>query len=466
MYILTLNGSPKGEVSVSYQYMRYLEQENPDHRFETLHIAQQARKFRDREAYRQEVLEKIRAADLIIFCFPLYFMTINSRYMEFLELMLAEHREALEGTYAASISTSIHFADHIAQEYIRGFCADTRMEYIEGITAKMDDLLDVTFRRSLLGIFSSWLSVVTDGLPTARCAAPVRSVPSGYLMPSDLSTDEVSTHKRICIVTDGCAAEESPLEAMVQTLLQKAPDADRVYLRDLTFGPCMGCLHCGFDNQCIYEGKDEFLPVYRESILPSDIIIFALPVAGRYFSSVFQRYLERTFVYNHQRTLTGKQILFVVSGPLSQDHLLQEALTLYTETMGGQLAGMISDEQEDPLSTARLLYSTLDRAVTRSEEQIVKPMGFLGVGGMKIFRDDIFSHLRFVFQKDHESYKKQGLYDFPHKRRRQRMGTTLATAATRIPPLRPRIQSMLKEGMIRPYQKLFSETTDERSSER
>jgi multimeric flavodoxin WrbA len=461
MHILTLNGSPKGEISVSYQYMRYLEQENPDHRFETLHIAQQARKFRDRESYRQEVLEKIRAADLIIFCFPLYFMTVNSRYMEFLELMLAEHQDALEGTYAASISTSIHFADHIAQEYIRGFCADTRMEYIEGITAKMDDLLDASFRRSFVNIFSSWRETAASGAPTAQRCAPVRYESSGYRMPPELSVEAISPDRRICIVTDGCAAEESPLEAMVQTLRRKAPDASLVYLRDLTFGPCMGCLHCGFDNQCIYEGKDEFLPVYRETILPSDIIIFALPAAGRYFSSVFQRYLERTFVYNHQRTLTGKQILYVVSGPLSQDHLLQEALTLYTETMGGQLAGMISDEQEDPLSTARLLQDSLELAVLRSEQQVIKPMGFLGVGGMKIFRDDIFSHLRFVFQKDHQSYKKQGLYDFPHKRRRQRMGTSLATAATRVPMLRPRIQSMLKEGMIRPYQKLFSETTDQ-----
>lgn len=43
-----------------------------------------------------------------------------------------------------------------------------------------------------------------------------------------------------------------------------------------------------------------------------------------------------------------------------------------------------------------------------------KSVNFLGVGGIKIFRDLIYS-MRGVVGDDHRFYKKNGLYDFPHK---------------------------------------------------
>ena len=46
----------------------------------------------------------------------------------------------------------------------------------------------------------------------------------------------------------------------------------------------------------------------------------------------------------------------------------------------------------------------------------IKPRTFLGVAGMKIFRDDIWSELRVVFRADHRAYKSLGYYDFPQGR--------------------------------------------------
>ena len=45
MKILVLNGSPKGDLSVTLQYVHYLQKVNPGCEFHTYNIAQQIRKI-------------------------------------------------------------------------------------------------------------------------------------------------------------------------------------------------------------------------------------------------------------------------------------------------------------------------------------------------------------------------------------------------------------------------------------
>jgi hypothetical protein len=45
MKIVVLNGSPKGEVSVTRQYVLFLEKAFPEHQFVVLHVAQQSKKL-------------------------------------------------------------------------------------------------------------------------------------------------------------------------------------------------------------------------------------------------------------------------------------------------------------------------------------------------------------------------------------------------------------------------------------
>ena len=52
MKIVVLNGSPKGDVSVTRQYVLYLEKAFPEHQFVVLHVAQQSKKLeRDAAAF-------------------------------------------------------------------------------------------------------------------------------------------------------------------------------------------------------------------------------------------------------------------------------------------------------------------------------------------------------------------------------------------------------------------------------
>jgi len=55
-----------------------------------------------------------------------------------------------------------------------------------------------------------------------------------------------------------------------------------------------------------------------------------------------------------------------------------------------------------------------------------------------------------------------GVYDFPQKDWRMRMITAVVTPLLRIPRFREGLQAQIKQGMIRPYQKLFQESSLEK----
>ena len=100
-----------------------------------------------------------------------------------------------------------------------------------------------------------------------------------------------------------------------------------------------------------------------------------------------------------------------------------------------------------------LLTDLARRLINFSEKGYIRPRNFLGVAGMKVFRDEIYGGLRGVFQADHSYYKKHGLYDFPQKNYKKRFMADIMTVFSKIPPIRKEFPRRIKKGMIKPYQK-------------
>ena len=454
--IVILNGSPKGRISVTMQYIHYLELRFPHHNFEYVNAAQSCAKFERNEAAFNEVMDKIEAADLILWAYPLYFLLVCSQYKRFIELIFERNRKnVFTGKYTAALSTSIHFFDNTALNYIHSVCDDLGTNFLNGITAKMDDLQSPAFRDSFDRLFLEWEHAARCSMPACRAYAPV--TPSAFSFnPEGTATQPapVPGGTRICIVGD-LEDGGSSIRKMAQLAAAKSPGTDIFDLSRLKFGPCTGCLKCGFDNICAYEEKDDLIRLHRETVLAADVIIFAGEIHDRYLSSIWQRYLERTFNRTHQPTLTGKQVGFIISGPLSQNHNTREILQAYTEAMGGCNAGFVTDECADNSRISAEIENLLHQTASRAAAGVTMPKSFLGVGGAKIFRDDIYSHLRFVFQADHKYYKKHGLYDFPQKNLKIRFITGVAMLLTKVPPMRKLIRQKLRPGMITPYKRLF-----------
>jgi len=144
MKVLVLNGSPKGKYSFTLQTSLYLEKRFPEHNFQVLHVSQQLKSI---EKDFSAVSAAINEADLIVFSYPVYTFIAPSQFHRFIEL-LKESGVDVTGKFATQITTSKHFYDVTAHQYIMDNCQDLGLKYIKGLSADMDDLLTKTDKRT------------------------------------------------------------------------------------------------------------------------------------------------------------------------------------------------------------------------------------------------------------------------------------------------------------------------------
>ena len=197
--------------------------------------------------------------------------------------------------------------------------------------------------------------------------------------------------------------------------------------------------------------------------MPADIIVFAGSITARQLSWKWRELFDRSFFNTHTPSLVGKQFAFLISGPLSLLPELRETYEAWTELQRSNLAAFISDEAAaagDPAVLDAALDQLAERLVRFAEAAYIRPRTFLGVAGMKIFRDDIWSELRVVFRADHAAYKKLGFYDFPQRRIGHRIVMGLAWFITGLPGIRSRFPSMIRTQMIVPMRRAALKGTD------
>ena len=96
MRILVLNGSPKGKDSITLQTVLYLQVLFPQHSYDILHVGQKIRSFEKDFSAAKDALE---AADLILFCYPVYTFLVPAQLHRFIEL-IEENGVSIAGTYA------------------------------------------------------------------------------------------------------------------------------------------------------------------------------------------------------------------------------------------------------------------------------------------------------------------------------------------------------------------------------
>jgi hypothetical protein len=138
----------------------------------------------------------------------------------------------------------------------------------------------------------------------------------------------------------------------------------------------------------------------------------------------------------------------------------------FFEFQGANLVGAVSDEADflaDGTSSAssaeldRLLDQLMAWAVTYTQNGYLRPRTFLGVGGMRIFRDDIYGRLRMIFPADHRAYQKNGLYKtFPQVDFGNMMLNTFGVPILNLPPIRKKFDKMIKKQMVEPFKQVVA----------
>ncbi len=459
MNIIVLNGSPKGDLSATLQYVHYIAKKYPQHKFSTLHIARDIQKTENDPQRFAAVIDQVAAADIVLWSFPLYYLLVHAHYKRFIELIWERRATAaFQGKYTLAIATSIHCYDHTALQYIRAVCDDLGMRFLGDFSADMQDLLDTDKRKQLLIFADNALQTAAQQRPTFCVSQPAAVKPLPYC-PGPAPSAVNPIDKKILIVTDTKDSASNQAQMVSRLQARFGGNGTVVNLQELRIETsCLGCIQCGYDNCCPLEDRDDFIPFYRDRVMTADILIYAGTIRDRYLSARWKTFFDRSFFMGHIPAIKDKQVGFVIAGPLSANPHLREILQAYFEMMEANLVAIVSDECSDSLTLDGQLDLLALQLITFSQQNYRKPRTFLGIAGHKLLRDAIWGRLRFPFIADHRYFKTHGGYDFPQRDWRSRLKNGFMMLLMKIPWIREEVyRKRIKSEMVMALQKIVEE---------
>ncbi len=447
MRIAVINASPKGENSITYQTMRLIMQVFPEHSYDVLHAGKLIRSYEKDFAQPRAALA---SADLIVFVYPVYTFIAPSQLHRFIELMKASGID-LRDKYATQITTSKHFYDVTAHRYIVENSQDMGMRFIRGLSADMDDLLNRAGRKDAVKFFRHVLWCMESGI-----YEPVPlSQPAPARIPVTITVETEKHGGDIVILTDA-AADDAHLTGMIGRFRAVCSRNTRVLnIREYPFkGGCISCFNCAATGKCIYrDGFDDFL---RNEIQTADAIVYAFRISDHSMGVYFKRYDDRQFCNGHRTVTMGMPMGYIISGNYKYEENLRMIIEGRCEVGHNFFCGAATDE-ENPDAAIDRLAQMIGYAL---DNRYVQPQNFLGIGGMKIFRDLIYL-MQGMMRADHKFYKAHKQYDFPQKKPGTILKMYLVGMLMNNPKLRSNAAGKISEGMIAPYEKALTAAAGE-----
>lgn len=421
MQILFINGSPKGDTSITIQTALYLERRFPEYSYEILNAGQQIHQL---EKDFSKAADALKRADLIIFCYPVYTFLAPSQLHRFLELLKKSGID-LAGRAAAQISTSKHFFDVTAQRFIEENCQDLGMHYLGGLSADMEDLQSAQGRHEADCFFEQIRFDLAHGF--FQQALPQEASHPRPVYQAQLEETEKRSGRQIAVVTNA-AAEDANLNHMIEDFVRCSAYPVRVVnVRTFPFaGGCLGCLHCAATGKCIYH--DGFEEMLRTQVQTADAIVTAFTIENHFTHSSMKCYDDRQFCNGHRTVTAGKVSGAIIAGDYSREANLRMVMEARADVSGMYSCGIAGDEG----STAAEIRRLAESVCFALDHDLQRPQSFYGVGGGKIFRDLVYL-MQGIMPADHAFYKSHGLYDFPQQRKGMLAGMKVLGLALRSP---------------------------------
>lgn len=420
MNICVVNGSPRGENSLTLQTSLYLEKRYPEHTFTVLPAAAAIHRL---ERDFSEAVTALEAADLILFSYPVYTFLVPSQLTRFVEL-LKESDADLRGKYVSQISTSKHFYDVTAHRFLEDNFRDLGLKVLPGLSADMEDLPLPRGQKQAEDFFEHnlWLMEKNHKVPDLSGKKPV-------IIAADLSLDDGSLKKKIRDFRKAFPGESHVVNIGKHKIR----------------GGCLGCLNCVSDGNCIY--KDDYQSLLAR-IHSGSAIVYAFTVKDHSMGSLMKTFDDRQFCNGHRTVTMGSPVAYLVNGDVSKEPNLQLVLEARAEAGSNYLAGIADDSGR---ITTKFLAENLAYALAHDFQ---KPQNFYGIGGMKIFRDLIYK-MQGMMKADHKFYKAHGIYDFPQNEKGTIAAMYLVGLMFSNPKIKKALGDKINEGMAAPYKKVI-----------
>ena len=456
MNILVLNGSPKGEYSITLQTIKFLEIVYPESHFEVLHVGQ---KIRSLEKDFTEAKQQIEAADVLLFSYPVYTFITPYQLHRFVELM-KEHQVNVAEKIATQVTTSKHFYDVTAHRFIQDNCQEMGMNYIRGLSADMEDLPTEQGQNDAKKFWEHFLWSVEHKIyepcylkNTAPLHTAITLPDNPSITTSDATTPSASAKAHDVVIVADYTAEDTQVIAMIDRFRATLSVPSRIVnIQEYPFkGGCIGCFNCATNGVCIY--KDGFDTFLRDNIQKASAIIYAFSIKDHSMGSRFKMYDDRQFCNGHRTVTMGMPVGYLISGNYSEEQNLQMILEARAQVGGNILTGIATDEFS-PNENIDKLVASLEYAL---EHKNTQPKNFYGVGGMKIFRDLIYQ-MQGMMKADYRFFKAHGQFDFPQKKKGTIIGMYLVGAMLSSPKLKAKMGNAMNEGMMMSHKKVLDET--------
>ena len=443
MKITVINGSPKGDNSITLFTAKYLQKKYPEHEFSFISAAARIKTY---EKSMDEADSLLADAELILFSYPVYTFIVPSqlhRFIELIKMEISEGRLSLEGKYVSQISTSKHFYDVTAHKFIEENCLDMKMKHIRGLSADMEDLTKEKGQKDAQKFFEYILWNISREKKKAGAAVEKTA---------DISSDGIAP---VVIIAD-ISETDNELKSMIEYFREKLGLPSKVVnIRNFHFkGGCQGCLKCAATGKCIY--NDGFENLLRDEIQNGSAAVYAFTIQDHSMGSLFKTYDDRQFCNGHRTVTMGSPVAYLIHGEYSKEQNLRLILEARAETGGNFFAGAASDENGniEPEELKRQIEKTAANVRYSIENKYAPPSNFFSVGGMKIFRDLIYQ-MRGFMKADHKFFKKNGQYDFPQKKKGTILMMYLVGALFSSEKAMKKMGNKMNEGMMMPYQKVL-----------
>lgn len=435
MKVLVVNGSPKGEQSLTLQHSLYMLGQEKELEWKVLQVGEELSAINYVKGWLDSAIADIEWSDAIIWNTPVYTMLVPWQLIRLFELIKNSGRnEIFRGKYATTMMTCFHYYDHLAEDYLRGMSEDLGMSFMEGRTADNMDMLKQEHRASMRFFMHEFIEACRNKLPVERKFMPLGDLKSPTFRPgkkNDSTQSKAESRKagsresdlekadlkqaapRTVLLTDEYR-KDGNLSRMIEVFMGAYPHPIEVVdINDFPYeAGCHGCLRCELVGEC--DRKDGFQEFYLNLVNTCDVLVFGMNIEDRYLKPIWKLFLDRTFSNGHRTSMMGKHTTYLVSGPLRSLPSVRQFLEGKDNVGRENSMGIIGDEYEDSKQLEELLRLTAQRLARAAAVKYQKSVNFLGLGGMKIFRDLIYS-MRGVVGDDHRFYKKRGLYDFPQK---------------------------------------------------
>ena len=445
MNILVINGSPKGNNSITLQTSLFLEKLFIEHKFSFLNVGQKIRYY---EKNFCEIEKEFEKADIIIFSYPVYTFLVPSQLHRFIEL-LKENNINVKDKFATQISTSKHFYDTTAHKFVEENCLDLGFKYVRGLSADMEDLMQKEGQNDAVNFFNYLIFCAENNIYT-HCSNIKKEEKTIYKRKCDNNFENKDQSKDVLILS--CLSKDDEnLRNIIDDFRSIFPYKTReINIKEYNFhGGCLGCFGCAITGKCVYkDGFDDFL---RNEIQTADAIIYAFTIKNHYADSSFKLYDDRQFCNGHRTVTEGMPIGYIVSGDYDKEYNLQTLIEARSEVGGNFLTHVANDCGKDVYDELLQLSSIMKYSIDNKSS---RPKNFYGVGGMKIFRDLIYI-MQGLMKADHQYYKKHNIYDFPQKQRMKMLQMKLVGALISIPSIQKKMKNKMNDYILMPYKKII-----------